>query len=109
MLSRRKFIKEASSALALTGLATVSRGLAPKAIPQPGVQLFTYFNSIDNDVEGTLKKVAETGVRNIESAFSRKGDYYGLSAKTFSKLLKDLGMTWRSQHVFGAPRKKSGE
>jgi len=111
MLSRRKFIKEAASALALTGLATVSRGfgLAPKTIPQPGVQLFTYFNSIDNDVEGTLKKVAETGVRNIESAFSRKGDYYGLSAKAFSKLLKDLGMTWRSHHVFGAPRKKSGE
>jgi len=108
MYNRREFIKKASGAIALAGLSlpSISVGFASNAIPQPGVQLFTYFNFIDNDVEGTLKKAAETGVRNIESAFSKKGDYYGLSAKTLSGLLKNLGMTWRSHHVFGAPVKR---
>lgn len=107
MQNRREFIKKGVGALALTGLSlpNLSFGLGVKTVPQPGVQLFTYFNILDNDVEGTLKKAAETGVRNIESAFSRKGDYYGLSAKTFATTLKNLGMKWRSHHVFGAPIK----
>lgn len=92
---------------ALAGLAlpNLNFTLPAKSIPQPGVQLFTFFNVIDNDVEGTLKKAAGVGLKNIESAFSRKGDYYGLSAKAFSALLKNLGMTWRSHHVFGMPFK----
>jgi len=107
MQNRREFIKKTSGAIALAGLAlpNLSFGLAPKKVPQPGVQLFTYFDILDNDVEGTLRKAAETGVRNIESAFSRKGDYYGLTAKAFSTLIKNLGMAWRSHHVFGTPIK----
>jgi sugar phosphate isomerase/epimerase len=107
MQNRREFIKKASGAIALAGLAlpNLNFSVAAKSIPQPGAQLFTFFNVIDDDVEGTLKKAAGVGLKNIESAFSRKGDYYGLSAKAFSTLLKDLGMKWRSHHVFGAPFK----
>ena len=74
MYNRREFIKKASGAIALVGFHSLALALrfASNAIPQPGVQLFTYFNFLDNDVEGTLKKVAETGVRNIESAFQQK-------------------------------------
>ena len=70
-----------------------------------GLQLFTFFNEIDNDVEGTLKKIAAVGYKEIESAFSKKGGYYGMKPKEFKKFLKDNGMSWRSHHVLGAPFK----
>ena len=70
-----------------------------------GLQLFTFFNEIDNDVEGTLKKIAEVGYKKIESAFSKKGGYYGMKPKEFAKFLKDQGMSWKSHHVLGAPFK----
>jgi len=70
-----------------------------------GLQLFTFFNEIDNDVPGTLKKVAGVGFKEIESAFSRKGGYYGMKPKEFAAFLKDMGMSWKSHHVMGAPYK----
>ncbi|HET6723726.1 MAG TPA: sugar phosphate isomerase/epimerase, partial [Chitinophagaceae bacterium] len=70
-----------------------------------GLQLFTFFNEIDNDVEGTLKKIAGVGYKKIESAFSKKGGYYGMRPKEFAKFLKDQGMSWKSHHVLGAPFK----
>jgi len=106
MQNRRQFVitgLSGSLALALTGFKFPGGGVNPQ--PTPGVQLFTFFNFIDNEVAGTLKKIAETGVKNIESAFSKKGDYYGMPAKEFTGLLKGLGMSWRSHHVFGAPVK----
>jgi sugar phosphate isomerase/epimerase len=70
-----------------------------------GVQLFTFFNVIDEDVEGTLKKIAGIGYKEIESAFSKKGGYYGMKPKEFASFLKDIGMSWKSHHVLGAPFK----
>ncbi|MBD0296918.1 MAG: hypothetical protein ICV84_17255 [Flavisolibacter sp.] len=67
--------------------------------------MFTFFNTIDNDVKGTLQKIADTGYKNIESAFSRKGGYYGMNPKEFASLLKGMGMSWKSHHVIGAPFK----
>ena len=107
MQKRREFLKKSTGILALTGLSISRLSFAHsfESNIQPGVQLFTFFNSIDNDVQGTLKKAADVGIRNIESAFSRKGDYYGMSAKAFSTLVSDLGMKLHSHHVFGAPLK----
>lgn len=78
---------------------------ANAAMPAPGLQLFTFFNVIDNDVKGTLQKIADTGYKNIESAFSKKGGYYGMKPKDFASTLKSMGMSWKSHHVLGAPFK----
>lgn len=67
--------------------------------------MFTFFNSIDDDVAGTLKKVAAVGYKEIESAFSKKAGYYGMKPKEFNAFLKDLGLGWKSHHVLGAPFK----
>ncbi len=75
------------------------------SLPAPGLQLFTLFNVLDQDVNGHLKQISAIGYKEIESAFSRKGGYYGMSAKEFAKLVKDNGMNWRSHHVMGAPYK----
>lgn len=57
------------------------------------------------DVKGTLQKIAAIGYKNIESVFSKKGGYYGMKPKEFASMLKDLGLSWKSHHVLGAPFK----
>jgi sugar phosphate isomerase/epimerase len=105
MQQRREFIKQ-SGALAL-GSVLISTNTEAffQRKQRVGVQLFTFFNTMDADVQGTLKKIAAIGYKEIESAFSRKGGYYGMKPKEFASMLKDLGLTWRSHHVLGAPFK----
>ena len=109
MNSRRKFLQHAA---ALTvGGALLSKSswadnfLGASKLPAPGIQLFTLFNEMDMDTVGTLKKVAEAGYKNIESAFSKQGGFYGKKPKEFKALLHDMGMEWRSHHVMGTPFK----
>ena len=107
MLQRRKFLKE-STAFALGGLFFSNQSIASLFKPANhalGVQLFTFFTVIDEDVKGTLQKIAAVGYTEIESAFSKKGGYYGMKSKEFSAMLKDLGLVWTSHHVLGAPFK----
>ena len=108
MTNRRKFLAQ-SATLAIGG-SLLSKVLfanpASAFKPRPlGLQLFTFFSSIDQDVPGTLKKIKDAGYTEIESAFSRKGGYYGMSAKEFDKMLRDMGLSWKSHHVTGAPFK----
>lgn len=105
-MNRRNFIQITSGALAFALPALHFARKSPvTSYPAPGVQLYTFHNVLDNDVEGTLNQVATIGIKNIESAFSMKGDYYGMKAKQFGNLLKSLGIDWRSHHVFGMPFK----
>jgi len=107
MYNRRKFLQN-SGALALGGMAltgTAKAFFGEKAMHPVGIQLFTFFSDIDNDVEGTLKKVAGVGYKEIESAFSKKGGYYGMKPKEFAAFSNNLGLSWKSHHVLGAPFK----
>jgi len=108
MQNRRKFIKNSGAAALATMLlsekATASF-FGNKTVRPLGLQLFTFFNQIDDDVEGTLKKIAAIGYKEIESALSKKGGYYGMKPKEFSKMVSDVGMSWQSHHVLGAPFK----
>ena len=106
MVNRRTFLKQTS--IASIGSLTFSKAHAffkNTAIPAPGLQLFTFFNTIDDDVKGTLQKIADIGYKNIESAFSKKGGYYGMKPKEFASMLNGMGMSWKSHHVLGAPFK----
>ena len=106
--NRRRFIQSAG-ALALSGVALSGRAgtlLNSLKVEHPvGLQLFTFFNIIDEDVKGTLTKIAGLGYKELESAFSKKGGYYGMSPKEFKAMVNDLGMAWTSHHVLGAPFK----
>ena len=108
MLERRKFIKQSAAAAAAGLLLSKSADAffnTIKPMPPVGLQLFTFFGIIDDDVQGTLKRIADTGYKEIESAFSKKGGYYGMKAKEFKSLVEILGMQWKSHHVLGAPFK----
>ena len=101
-MKRRQFLKQSSTAVLGSLVLSNYFPKEPKRYPV-GLQLFTFFNEIDNDVAGTLRRIAGIGYKEIESAFSKKGGYYGMKPKEFSKLVTDLGMSWTSHHVLGAP------
>src|SRR5437868_3056109 len=101
-MKRRDFIK--GSALTAASLAVAGPALshpfgAAFATRPIGLGMFTLFGIIEQDVPGTLKKVKDIGYSELESAFSMKGGYYGLTAKEFAKLTSDIGLAWRSHHV----------
>ncbi|NTS39387.1 sugar phosphate isomerase/epimerase [Flavisolibacter sp. BT320] len=105
MLNRRLFVKKGS--LAVAGSLLFSKLPAtlftPPAMPEPGLQLYTFSSVIDNDVKGTLQKIADTGYKQMESASSRLGGYYGMKPKEFRSLLNSMGLQWKAHHVTGAP------
>lgn len=106
MSNRREFLKYTGAALGALALGKQARAFfSPNSIHPIGLQLFTFFPNIDQDVPGTLKKISAIGYKEIESAFSMKGGYYGMKPKEFAKLVKDSGMSWQSHHVLGAPFK----
>lgn len=106
MQNRRVFIRNGTGLFA-GGLLISSMPWSFLAhnYPPPGIQLFTFFDVMDKDVEGTLKRIAQIGYVEIESAFSKQGGYYGKTPKEFAALLKSLGLKWKSHHVLGAPFK----
>jgi sugar phosphate isomerase/epimerase len=108
MYKRRNFIKS-SGALALGGLLLSKRSysalLEKYAMHPVGLQLYTMGGTLDSDVPGTLKKISEIGYKDVESAFSIKGGFYGMTSKEFAQLTRDNGLSWVSHHVIGAPFK----
>ena len=107
MATRRKFL-QTSGTLALTGLLLPHFNRANsifggnKTIPV-GLQLYTLGNLMVTDAKGTLEKLAAIGYREVESAGSQKGNFYGYTPKEFSALVSGIGLHWRSAHVGGAP------
>ncbi len=105
-MHRRTFLQQ-SGQVALGSLAFGSglNLLAKQASYDLGVQLYTLMAVIDQDTRGTLQQLADLGYKNIESAFSRQGGFYGQSAQGFASLLANLGLQWKAHHVIGAPFK----
>ena len=99
MSTRRKFLKtSATVTLGSFFLSSYKFSASPK-IGNVGVQLYSVRKEMLADATGTLKKLAKIGYKQIESARSNKGNYYGLQPKEIKKVLGDLGMTLRSGHV----------
>ena len=104
-MNRRDFIQN-SAALALGSTLLPNLSFANAVTQRPfGLQLYTLMGIIDNDLDGTLKKLAELGYTELESAFSMKAGFYGLKGKEFAERAKSFGLNWRAHHVIGAPFK----
>jgi len=105
MTNRRKFLQQ-SGAFALGGLLLPRIGQSASLFDvkpkfPAGLQLYTLGDLMTTDPKGTLKKLAAIGYRELESAGSQKGNYYGFTPKEFGAMVKDAGMHWRSAHVGG--------
>ncbi|HWJ25253.1 MAG TPA: sugar phosphate isomerase/epimerase [Flavisolibacter sp.] len=107
MYNRRKFLQQTGT-LTLGGFILPQLGQAGSVFKTPvqnniGIQLYTLSQLMVEDTKGTLKKVATIGYKELETAATAKGYYYGYQPKEFAAIVKDMGMHWRSHHVMGAP------
>lgn len=98
MLTRRNFLIDTST-LSLGSLLLSSFTASSKKVKNTGVQLYTFRKEMLADAKGTLQRIASLGIKQIESAGSEKGYYYGLSPKEIKQTCAGLGMTLRSGHV----------
>jgi sugar phosphate isomerase/epimerase len=98
-ISRKSFIKAGAFALAAPMLSKLD--FAPKASSKIGLQLYTLRNEISKDLEGTLKKVAAIGYKEVELFGYSDGKFFGKTSAEFKTLLKGLGLTPVSGH-YGA-------
>ncbi|TCO08705.1 sugar phosphate isomerase/epimerase family protein [Natronoflexus pectinivorans] len=104
--NRREFIKTTS--LGVLGAALLSKyGMSACASPQApaavksgiGIQLYTIRDEMNQDVAGTLKRVADIGYQYLELAGYNNGKFYGYSPAEFKNLVNDLGMEIISSHT----------
>ena len=106
MTNRRRFLQQ-SATFALTGLllprVKAASFFERKTKWPVGLQLYTLGNLMTTDPKGTLQKLAAIGYKELESAGSQKGNFYGYAPKEFAAMVKEAGMHWRSAHVGGAP------
>lgn len=98
MPSRRKFLMD-TGAIAIGSVLLPSFLEAGKKIKNTGVQLYTFRQDMLADAKGTLQRIASLGIKQIESAGSEKGYYYGLSPKEMKQTCDGLGMRLRSGHI----------
>ena len=98
MTTRRKFVKQ-SIAMGIGASLLPSMAFSLTKKQQLGVQLYTFRNEMAADPLGTLKKIADLGIKKIETARSSKGHYYGLGPADMKKACNDLNMKLVSGHV----------
>ena len=97
MKTRRDFLKLTGSLAA--GAVLLPTLASAKKVKNVGIQLYSVRKEMLADAVGTLKALAKIGYKELESARSEKGNYYGLQPKEIKKIADDLGMTVRSGHV----------
>lgn len=66
-----------------------------------GLQLYSIKDVLEQDLRGSLQKLAEMGYKEVESYPGSEGHYYGMTPEAFSSMLNDLGLTLVSSH-FGS-------
>lgn len=98
MKTRRNFIKHAGLLSAAT-LIMPQLSMASAKNSKYGVQLYSFRDGMLKNPKKTLEMIASLGFKEIESAGSNKGYYYGLSPAEMAKTCQALGMSLTSGHV----------
>jgi sugar phosphate isomerase/epimerase len=113
MLNRRSFLKSSGALAAGSLLPSMSVGsvlmqIAKSKYPPIGLQTYTVpflvggIRPGDNiDVKAGLKKLADIGVKELETVGGLDGKFHSFLPKEFSKIVADLGMKWISHHSLG--------
>ncbi|MFX0558176.1 sugar phosphate isomerase/epimerase family protein [Maribacter sp. CXY002] len=97
-MKRRDFLQQ-SSMLSLGTFLLPNFSFTTGEEQKYGVQLYSFRDEMAMDAMGTLEKIASIGIKEIESARSSKGHYYGLTPADMKKACDDLGMRLTSGHV----------
>ncbi|WP_183558468.1 sugar phosphate isomerase/epimerase family protein [Mucilaginibacter sp. SP1R1] len=98
MENRRTFLAKAG--ILACGLIIGPGALLAKQQHTIGLQLYTLRDQLPVDVKSVIKKVADSGYKEIETFGYNQAynGYWGLPNKDFAQLLKDLGLNTPSGH-----------
>jgi len=99
-MNRRIFIRTTS--LAIGGLI-LAPNIACSSERLIGLQIYSVRNAINQDLNGTLAKLAEMGYTSIEHAGYNNGLFYGLKPTEFKNLVESFGMKLLSGHAGMSP------
>lgn len=95
-MTRQQFLKLGALATSAALLPSFEgRAATPKTV---GLQLYTLRDAMAKDPDGTLKKVAAIGYKEVESFGYSDGKFFGKTPKDYAALLKNLGLTTPSGH-----------
>ena len=92
--SRRRFLRQSSVAGLLGLLPALSSHAQDRTISRIGLQLYSLRNEMAADFEGTLRKLAELGYKEMQFA-----GYHGKPPEYVRKLLDQLELTSPAAHV----------
>lgn len=98
-ISRKSFMK--ASALALVTPMFSKLEWPEMKVSKIGIQLYTVRDAISKDLEGTLKKVADIGYKEVELFGYSDGKFFGKTNKEFKALLAKYNLKPVSGH-YGA-------
>jgi len=97
--NRRDFLKiSGTGAIGLMALGPMACASGTKN-PGVGIQLYSIRDAMDNDVPGSLQKVADMGYKYLELASYSNGKFYNYAPAEFKKMVSDLGMEVLSSHT----------
>jgi len=93
--SRREFMKVGAGGIAASAaVGPLFRGVSARVLGLPaGIQLYTVKDELAKDFDGTLKKIAAIGYKEVEAA-----GFYDKSAAAFRKSVQDAGLTLPAGH-----------
>ncbi len=103
MTDRRKFLKTTTAVAA--GSMVLPMVSCSKQGTVIGIQLYTVRDKINQDLDGTLQRLADIGYNSAEAAGYNLSDgtFYGMAPKAFGDKLKELGMPLNSSHSATEP------
>ena len=95
MKTRRNFLQLSSMGLLGASLPKSLNLLIDKKHPKLSIQLYTVRDQIKEDLRGTIKKIADLGFNNIETAFWPEG----VSLDQAAAVLKEFKLNVSSCHI----------
>ncbi len=103
MINRRIFLKSLTASV----VASLILPVGLNAIPMKkiiGIQLYTLRDLVKEDLEGTLKSIAQIGYNSVEAAGYYNGKFYNLSPTAYKKIVRENGLISISTHTAIDPK-----
>ena len=104
-MNRRHFIRSGAALLAAGSIAPQQLYAADAAKANKGrigIQLYSIKDEIAKDLKGSLKKLSDMGYSMVEPYGFTKDDFFGVTMKTLSSMVKDMGMSISGSHIWSS-------
>jgi sugar phosphate isomerase/epimerase len=95
MTNRREFLQQSSIGLIASAIPFFSKPSTENHMFRLSVQLYTIREEIKKDIKGSLKRLADIGYKNVETAFWPED----IKPQTAANYLKEFGLNVSSCHI----------